>query len=262
MPIRPGHGHGMTDGRGWTWTLHYAPYPEAETWRLTHSDGRVAFAKIAQRGRYAGPPAEAARLRWAAAFLPVPAVIESDANEAVEWLVTAALPGEDGTTPALMARPAELVPALARGLRRFHDAAPVASCPFDFRLDVALPHVRERARIGIIDPAEDLHSEFAHHTVDSAIAELESTRPPSEDLVVCHGDYCLPNVLLEDGEVTGYIDLGELGVADRWWDVAIGAWSITWNLGPGYEELFYENYAIAPDAARIHFYRLLYDLVS
>ena len=47
--------------------------------------------------------------------------------------------------------------------------------------------------------------------------------PPSEDLVVCHGDYCFPNVLLDDaGAITGFLDLGELAVADRWWDVAVG----------------------------------------
>ena len=86
--------------------------------------------------------------------------------------------------------------------------------------------------------------------------------PDTEDLVVCHGDYCPPNVVLRGGVVRGYVDLGELGVADRWWDVAVGAWSAGWNFGDEYEALFYESYGMAPDGARIEFYRLLYDLVS
>jgi kanamycin kinase len=59
---------------------------------------------------------------------------------------------------------------------------------------------------------------------------LERLRPATEDPVVRHGDYCLPNVLLDDhGRASGYVDLGDLGVADRWWDLAVGSWSLTWN---------------------------------
>ena len=69
-------------------------------------------------------------------------------------------------------------------------------------------------------------------------------------------------LLADDGSVTGYVDLGEMAVADRWSDIAVGAWSVTWNLGPGWEPLFYEAYGVEPDERRIAFYRLLYDLAS
>jgi kanamycin kinase len=91
---------------------------------------------------------------------------------------------------------------------------------------------------------------------------LGRARPASESLVVCHGDYCLPNVLLEGGDVAGFVDLGELGVADRWWDLAVATWSLAWNLGGGHEALFLAEYGAEPDPARMAFYRLLYDVVS
>ena len=69
-------------------------------------------------------------------------------------------------------------------------------------------------------------------------------------------------MLLIDRDVSGYVDLGELGVADRWWDISVAAWSVTWNLGPGLEDRFFEAYGIAPDPERIRYYRLLYDVVS
>jgi kanamycin kinase len=81
-------------------------------------------------------------------------------------------------------------------------------------------------------------------------------------LVVCHGDYCLPNVLIEADAACGFVDLGELGVADRWWDLAVATWSVTWNLGPGYEDLFLHEYGVERDDDRVEFYRLLYDVVS
>lgn len=80
--------------------------------------------------------------------------------------------------------------------------------------------------------------------------------------MLCHGDYCFPNVLIEDQRVVGYLDLGEVGVADRWWDLAVATWSTTWNVGPGWEELFLESYGIQPDQERMAYYRLLYDLAS
>jgi kanamycin kinase len=81
-------------------------------------------------------------------------------------------------------------------------------------------------------------------------------------LVVCHGDYCLPNVLIEADAACGFVDLGELGVADRWWDLAVATWSVPWNLGPGYEDLFLHEYGVERDDDRVEFYRLLYDVVS
>ena len=47
--------------------------------------------------------------------------------------------------------------------------------------------------------------------------------------------------------MTGFVDLGELGAADRWWDIAVGAWSVGWNFGEELEPLFYESYGIEPD---------------
>jgi len=246
---------------GWRWELAWTHLGGA-VFRLESASDEVRFLKLTSGARALRLEAETERLRWAITYLPVPRVIDAGSVENVDWLLTAGLPGRDGATPALLADPKPLVAALARGLRRFHEAAPVTQCPFEFRLDAALAQVRRRAESALIDPEEDFHADHGDLSLGEAIAILESRRPASEDLVVCHGDYCFPNALLENGEVTGYLDVGELGVADRWWDIAVGAWSTTWNVSPGYEDLFYEAYGIAPDPARIAYYRLLYDLAS
>jgi kanamycin kinase len=54
----------------------------------------------------------------------------------------------------------------------------------------------------------------------------------------------------------GCADLGDLGVADRWADLAVA----TWNYGPGWETPLLDAYGIAPDPARTCYYRLLWDL--
>lgn len=245
------------------WTVAWEWPEESTTWRLEPSDESAAtFVKVARAGRFPTVLGECERMRWARAYLPVPEVIDCGSDGDVEWLVTAALDGTDATKHPWSEDPSRLVPVLARGLADFHAAAPAESCPFRFRAAAALEHARRRVHDDIATPA-DLHPEHQHLTLDAAIAELERLAPESEDLVVSHGDYCLPNVLLDaNGQVTGFVDLAELGVADRWSDLAVGAWSITWNLGPGWEHLFYEAYGVQPDESRIAFYRLLYDLTS
>ncbi|HVB92312.1 MAG TPA: aminoglycoside 3'-phosphotransferase [Acidimicrobiales bacterium] len=246
---------------GWTATLAYQLVPGVTTWRLTHPDGSVRFAKVDGAERYPSLRAEAERMVWAAAYLPVPTVVALEAVGESTVLVTQGLPGRDATDPVWRREVPRLVEALGRGLAAIHGAVGEEWCPFRFDIERALEHVRIRVETGDIN-VEGLHSEHAGLTPASALDRLRAEAPGSEDLVVCHGDYCPPNVLLTDGAVTGYVDLGELGVADRWWDISIGGWSVGWNFGEEFEQLFYQSYGIAADADRIRFYRLLYDLVS
>jgi kanamycin kinase len=228
--------------------------------RLSRKGETGLYLKLAPIADYPTLRGEADRMRWAHRHLPVPEVLAQGTEGSISWLATSPLPGQDGTHSDQIARPEELTRILARGLRGFHDAAPVDTCPFDFRLDASLAHVRARLASGLIGQTEAFHPEFRHLTPEHAVELLEATRPAAEDLVVCHGDYCPPNVLIQEGRATGYVDLGQLGVADRWWDLAVATWSLDWNLGPGFQELFLEEYGAAPDPERARFYRLLYDL--
>lgn len=244
----------------WRWTV-VSCYPRQITWRVAR-DTTVRYLKVGLHGNYPGLRGEAERLGWAATYLPVPDVVDVGTDGTVEWLVTAGLAGRPATDPAL-GEPRAVVVTWAEGLRAFHEAAPVGDCPFDFRLDTALDHVRRRVAAGTVDPAEDFNEDHRHlRSATAALDELQRRRPASEDLVICHGDYCPPNALLRGGRVIGYVDVGELAVADRWWDLAVATWSTTWNFGPGLEPLFLAAYGADPDPDRQAFYRLLYDLAS
>jgi aminoglycoside phosphotransferase len=196
----------------WVWTP-VSCYLEQTTWRHDHTVGPTLYAKLGRTGAYPGLAAEAARARWARPYLSVPGVVATGTHGSLEWLVTTCLPGLPATDP-ILGEPATIVVALAEGLRRLHDRVPAQHCPFQFRLPVALDHVRRRAAAGHIDPVEDFDDDHRHLDLETALRELERLRPDDEDPVVCHGDYCPPNALLTHGQVTGYVDLGELGVAD------------------------------------------------
>lgn len=202
---------------------------------------------------------EAVRLRWAARFLPVPEPLDGGSDESGSWLLTRAIAGRNAVDPRWLADPATAAAALGSGLRRLHEALPVAGCPFSWHAEDRIAAVRQRAAAGLLDPAE-WHAEHAGQPVELLLDRL-SEPPPVDRLVVCHGDACAPNTLLDEaGRVAGFVDLGALGVADRWADLAVGSWSLGWNHGADYEPTFFRAYGIEPDPERISYYRLLWDL--
>ncbi|MHA7986679.1 phosphotransferase [Rathayibacter sp. CAU 1779] len=203
----------------------------------------AVFAKWAPPHSELDLEAEAERLAWAARFVRVPTVLDFRADDDGELLVTRGLPGTNAVTERWRADPERAVRALGSGLRAFHDALPVEGCPYSWSVEDRIARCRSEG-------------------IAERVAALDALGPvPAVDrLVVCHADACAPNTLLaDDGAVAGYVDLGRLGVADRWADIAIGAWSTEWNYGLGYTDLYYESYGVKPDDERIAFYRTLWD---
>ncbi len=245
-----------------TWQAHvvWANGLEVVTWRLRAAHGAIRYLKVARLGQEVTLVAERERMIWAAARLPVPRVLDYGSDGAHEWLLTAGLEGVPAVAAEVLADPRHAAPQLARGLRRFH-ALPMEDCPFRGGMEAMIALARARVAAGLVIPERDFQPEHAHLTVDAALTRLTQLRPGGEELAVCHGDYCPPNVLLGGGQVVGYVDLGQLGLADRWWDLAVATWSITWNFGPGWEDLFLASYGVRRDPRKMAFYRLLHDLL-
>ncbi len=201
---------------------------------------------------------EAARLKWIDGRAAVPAVLDCGADDDGAWLVTAAIAATSAVDPRWAAQPATAAAAIGTGLRRLHDGLPVEECPFRWDVESRLGRVKERIASG--DGPADWFPEHRRLTIREALERL-GDRPPVDVLVVCHGDACAPNTLIDDGgHFVANVDFGHLGVADRWADLAVAAWSTEWNYGPGYETVVYDAYGVSIDPERISYYRLLWDL--
>jgi kanamycin kinase len=186
--------------------------------------------------------AEAARLRWAIDFVRVPRVLDTGHDSTGSWLLTAGLTGDSAIADRWKAAPAHAVRIAATALRDFHDALPVESCPFDWSVESRLAEARVA---GTTSPLVDV------------------PRPAIDRLVVCHGDACVPNTLIDDaGTSSGLVDLGSLGRADRWADLAVATWSTEWNYGPGWTGVYLAAYGVQPDDERTRYYRALWDLIN
>ncbi|SDH21178.1 aminoglycoside 3'-phosphotransferase [Agrococcus jejuensis] len=184
---------------------------------------------------------EAERMRWLATRHPAPLVREHVVVDDGELLVTEALPGDGAVANRWLTDPETAVRAIAEGLRRLH-ALPTDDCPWTWL------------------PADRISSARAHGSI--VPTPLEHA-PSIDHLVVGHGDACAPNTLLDDaGAFLATVDVGRLGLADRWSDLAVATMSLEWNYGPGFEPAFWQAYGMEPDVERVAYYRALWDVAD
>lgn len=237
---------------------------DAEVFRLDDADMPCLYMKTVPRhsDSAADLVAEGERLVWLSKRnIPVPEIIESDADGERVWLVTRAVEGRTAADVWSPAQQLSIVDALADLAKALH-ALPVAECPFDRSLSITIPEAERRATEGLVD-LEDLDEPRAGWTTERLVAELHRTRPKHEDRVVCHGDFCLPNVLLDSGgmAIAGVIDVGRLGIADRHTDLALATRSLdgqdSGQYGPRHAARFLARYGADGTDERFAFYCLL-----
>jgi len=66
------------------------------------------------------------------------------------------------------------------------------------------------------------------HSID--INNLVNIHDYKNGNVLVHGDFCLPNVIVNDDKFYGLIDLSNVGIGDPWYDYAWAIWSLEYNL--------------------------------
>ncbi|MGV8909058.1 MAG: phosphotransferase [Propionicimonas sp.] len=200
-------------------------------------DGGAEYVKYGPPHDEFDPDPEFARLRWVSAFVTAPRPIDHGIDAAGNrWLRTVGIPATSAVLAGWRERPDVVVPELGRALRHFHHVVPVADCRWAYSVEGRLA-----ATSVVLPPVEDR---------------------PAMDAVVCHGDACNPNFLLDEaGRCVGYVDLGMLGVGDRWADLAPALLSLGWNYGQGWEPAFLEAYGIERDAAKQEFYTWVWNSI-
>ncbi|RYF61906.1 MAG: aminoglycoside 3'-phosphotransferase [Comamonadaceae bacterium] len=240
----------------------------AELHRLTprRADQHVLYVKTAP-SKSVNPAlnldSEADRLEWLSATgIPAARLVDRGCNDSITWIVTEALPGIPAAANWPEHQREAVVDALADLARTLHALSP-ADCPFDRRLAVSIA-AADNAVINALVDLDNLEDEYAGWSGKQLLCELHRTRPTVEEAVVCHGDFCPDNVLLdpETCQVTGVIDVGRLGLADRHADLSLALRELSTDdapwFGAHYAQRFVERYGEDDvDQERVAFYTLL-----
>jgi len=179
-------------------------------------------------------------------------VLEYISKGGRDFLLTNRIPGEDCTDPAILSEPEKLCDIIGRELRMLHSIDP-KDCPVTDRM----ARYKENVLCGIAEKKyePDLFCglwEFPGF--EQARFAAEEGLPKLKADVLIHGDYCLPNVILDNGKLSGFIDLGNSGIGDRHIDVLWGIWTLKYNLKTAkYTDRFIDAYgrdAVDPDMLR------------
>ncbi|MFF4607695.1 APH(3'') family aminoglycoside O-phosphotransferase [Streptomyces sp. NPDC001339] len=255
-PVLLGVGGGSGD-----WVPVTAGESEAAVFRS--ADG-TRYAKCVAAADAAGLKAERDRVAWLSGRgVPGPRVLDWHSGNAGACLVTAAVVG----VAADQVSAADLRAywdRIADAVRRLHEV-PVRQCPFRRDVDGMVARARDVVARGATNP-EFLPAEQQHTPPTELLARLlpqVARRRDQEaaDTVVCHGDLCLPNIVLDPRtlDVSGFIDLGRLGLADRYADLALLLTNAreTWpdeEQAQAADAAFAERYGITLDHDRLRFY--------
>ncbi|SJN44826.1 hypothetical protein [Luteococcus japonicus] len=121
------------------------------TWQIGEGEDRD-FIKMGPEHPEFDIAGEIQRLDWLAEFLPVPSLVSWGFDDDGVWIRTKGLPGSNAVAPRNVTNAAPVVPALGRGLRRFHDALPVDECTFDWSVESRSSLLRNPFEVSIPAP--------------------------------------------------------------------------------------------------------------
>lgn len=206
---------------------------------------------------------------WLQGKLPVPKIVHTAVENGMSYLLMSRLSGVMCCDEQYMRRPEVLIRLLADGLRQLWQVD-VKACPCRFGLDERLMLAEENVRLGrceteLVEP--DTYGEGGFRDPEHLLRWLKDHRP-AVDPVLSHGDFCLPNLFLQEDQVSGYLDLGFCAVADRYQDIALCYRSLVHNAdgtyGPVYPNVqpdgLFAALNMTPDWEKIRYYRLLDEL--
>lgn len=146
-----------------------------------------------------------------------------------DYLLTEKVNGEDCLNESYLRKPEKLCDVIAESLRFLH-SHPYKNCPINNRTDTYIKAVSEGYSKGKYE-SNLFEGLWEFTSLNEAWGVAKEGMNNLESNVLIHGDYCLPNIILDNWKLSGFIDLGNSGVSDRHIDILWGIWTLKYNLG-------------------------------
>ena len=218
--------------------------PEARVYFIDKGDG--FYLKSAAGGSLGG---EAGMTAYFHSLGLGTEVMHYSTFEGRDYLLTRRVAGEDCTHAEYLKNPEKLCDTIATKLRELHETD-ISGCPVPDHTQRYLTTVRQNYAKGAYDTSL-FPDNWGYASADEAYRAVMQNEHRLRCDTLLHGDYCLPNVMLNDWRLSGFIDVGNGGVGDRHVDLFWGAWTLNFNLKTDrYRNRFLDAYgrdAIEPE---------------
>ena len=217
---------------------------------------KTYFIKISSKGNLTS---EYEKLKWLNDKLSVPRITLYDYTDDTEYLITESVGGEMVCSEYYLNNPKIGISVIAQAFNQIYDVD-ISDCPFDVSIDYKLALVENNVKNNLIH-IEDLKDETLKKfgSLENIIRFLKENKF-NDEKCFSHGDTSLPNIFALKDKFVGFIDVGECGIADKWFDLAICEKSIRRNYGEEYIQQFYNELNIVPDREKIDYYLLMMEL--
>lgn len=202
-------------------------------------------------------------IKWLQDKLPVPHVYESCNENGKNYLLMSKVKGKMAYSKYWLQRPKEQVHLMAEGLKMLW-AVNIRECPYrndiNNKLRLAKYQV-DNGLVGIEDCEPETYGKDGFKSPRELLTWLTNNKV-EEELVFSHGDYCHPNIFINNSEISGLIDLGRAGIADRWQDIALCVRSIEHNFGKNsiYVKQLFDEIQLEMNLEKTRYYILMDEL--
>lgn len=164
-------------------------------------------------------------------------------SEEKDYLLTEKINGDDCTAAKYLDVPERLCDILAERLALLH-SVDCTGCPVHNQTERYLNRVIYNYENELYDKTH-FPDNWGFSNADEAWVVVESCSSLLQTDTLLHGDYCLPNIILNNWEFSGFIDLGNSGAGDRYVDLFWALWSLSYNLKTDkYRKRFLDAYGL------------------
>lgn len=219
------------------------------------------YLKIAPDNSSSYLVSEKDKLQWLQGKIPVPKIYYFKIVNGFQYLLTSKIQGEDALTKNVRRKPLVLIKAVAKGLKKIHSIN-TSDCPFDERVINKLKLIKS-IHIDNIKSSSSGYKGRNRNKLELYNYLIEN-KIENEDLVFTHGDYCFPNIIIKGDDISGYIDVGRAGIADRYVDLSLIIRSIRINYrSDKLVDLFLEEYGLNYlDNKKLKYYSYMDELIN
>ncbi|MBO5394774.1 MAG: phosphotransferase [Clostridia bacterium] len=192
------------------------------------NENEILFVKVGKSGMLSK---EHSNLKKLINYLNVPKVVFYY-NQDVEILITTKMAGKMSCDDEFIDFfPDKTISILCEAIKEIQSIKIDTKLRHDFQtfyIDEEIEKIKERLDRGELINLPDKKVFDGFKNINEVVSYLENNKPEG-DFCLSHGDVSMPNVFIQGNNLSGFIDVGNAGIRQKWYDITDAYISIRRN---------------------------------